>query len=423
MSRIQLDIRQPAITTDLNDVQNRLKIHVPTILTRDLVAGVAAALFAGAMIKLASADRFINSLPAVALASVLGWNHFETKRAETALVKRAAQLFVAPGPFPQDVKNYIEFQPRVWEEISRSKGQPEVAAKLKDYFVQALKEERLDTAEFLLERKFVKFIDVMEKDLKGQSRTTVSKWLFSYLSLKDFDDDKKVASVPELWRAIYEEKEDVTDTPLFKELLEELLTMNLAKRLSIILQLIKNGHTIILEILRDRGFQVEEFFTAGCPENVFEQIDVMTLQALSKYLKPDPAIAFKLWAKICGLNFINGNLYQLYSESTPADRPDFVEWDLNKALEGGCSKVVEFFLENKKIKVTDQMAHYWWVNVRHKETMQLLMSYQINPNAKNGEGETPLVIVNKGKGPSYMRTLSRKDHHEYLQAQAALQKK
>ncbi len=421
MSRIQPDIRQPAITPDLNDVQNRLKIHVPTILTRDLAAGVVAALFAGAMIRLTSADRFIYSLPAVALASVLGWNHFETKRAETALIKRAAQLFVAPGPVPEDVKDYIEFHPGVWEEVSRSKGQPEVAAKLKDYFIQALKEKRLDTAEFLLEKKFVKFIDVMENDLRGQSKTTVSKWLFSYLSLKDFDNHKKGAMVPELWRVIYEEKENVTDSPLFKELLEELLTMDLAKRLSIILQLIKNGHTIILEILRDRGFQFEEFFIASCPENVIEQIDKKTLLALSNYLKPDQAIAFKLWGKICSLNFINEDLYQLYSQSTPADRPDLVVWDLNKALEGGCSKVIEFFLENKKIKVTDQMAHYWWVNVRHQEMMWLLISYPINPNAKNGQGETPLMTINKGESPSYMRTLSRKDHHEYLQSQAALQ--
>jgi len=331
-----LDVRQPAITPDLKDVQNRLKIHHPTLVTRKVASSVFAGLFAAAVMKLTGADRAFYGLPVIALAGAIGWDFYEHERCQDALDMRAAFLFHAPGDVPKDVKDYIDLRPKVLAHVSKE----HLKEKLENYCSQAVKEGRLAIAEYLLANKFVKLADG-KINLQSLDDDISMNWLFKYSSLGDSDKIPAQA----YWEVAFRTKKNVTDSPLFEELVADLMNMKIEDRLPIVLKALVDERKEILEAFHERCVLFEEFFFAECPDAVFKKIDKKALRLLTKYLSADHNIANRLWQKMCDLNYIDEDLYKLYMDLTPNNRADLLAWDLGKAEELGATEVIRFMRE------------------------------------------------------------------------------
>lgn len=413
-------LRQPALNSDMKDEQNRLKMNMPTVINRDLAMGVISAIVTSGVMSMAEAQRYTVVLPALALVSgAIGWHFFEVTRTNKALAERAADLLIRNGSIPKDVVQYISQNRAAWEaacahpRIYRNLGNlwkifcnsPQVAPEQfpfwdnvgrgvykEDYFKKAIKTKRFDVAEYFLEKKFIKLTDIAlgEIDMPKERKT---KWVFTYVSLHELKSPDKEASLESTWDMAYQDFDLVKDTPLFKELMAILLDK---EHESMIYRLfhraIKDRNAKVMAFLKESGLHMEGFFNSQV--NITEDWgmtlgDFMQITMDLKF--KDTIDVKKLWQEACDFNYMNEAIYQVYIKLTP--RAFAIEWDLSEAVAKGCSNVVDFFLKNKKIEVTDELAFTWWKSVGNLGTALRLKIYKVNPNARSKDGETPLLAV------------------------------
>lgn len=189
----------------------------------------------------------------------------------------------------------------------------------------------------------------------------------------------------------------------------DLLKMSIGARLQFILE-----HKEDLQVLKEQGLHFNELFSFECPDAFFEKIDQAAFEVMSPFILPCKENAIRLWDRICQLNYINEWLYQLYLLSNPDSESNFLVRNLNEAVYRKSVDVLEFFLKNKKVVVTDEMAFHWWVKLRDQRIAFKLKEYHVDPNVKNSDGEVPLIAVIKSDRSDYSVLAFSQSSHVYM---------
>lgn len=245
---------------------------------------------------------------------------------------------------------------------------------------------------FLSYRALSNIIDEKKRQQAEEIQSRQATWVQEANAVSNWFETNH----PNSWNAILF-SDDLKDNSLLEKMASALLKMDSNDRCNLILKLIKAGHFNVLKYLQEKGVQIEEFLSPQVSLEVFKEFDVGMLEKLSKILNPSKIIDVKkFWAMICVGNFINEELYQVYHQLT-LDNPDRIKSDLEKALSVKSCNVIDFFLSNKKIIVSDEMAFSLWVKVKDHNTAAVLFNHRVNPNAKNRHGEKPLFAVIKSK--------------------------
>jgi hypothetical protein len=175
--------------------------------------------------------------------------------------------------------------------------------------------------------------------------------------------------------------------------------MSIGARLQFILENKPKAEDV--QVLKSQGLHFNELFSFECPDIFFDKIDQEAFEAMSPFIVPCKENAIRLWDRICQLNYINEWLYRLYLLSHPDSESNFIVKNLSEAVYRKSSEVLDFFLKNKRVEVTDEMAFHWWVKLRDHSTAFKLQENKVNPNARNSEGEVPLLAVIKADRRDY----------------------
>lgn len=175
--------------------------------------------------------------------------------------------------------------------------------------------------------------------------------------------------------------------------------------------ILENGLKLeVLKILGEQGLDFNDLFTFACPDDFLRKIDQAAFEVISPFIALSKENAIRLWDRICQMNYINKWLYQLVFLSAPESESSFLRKNLNEAVYRGSADVLDFFLRNNKVEVTDEIAYHWWTKLRDHRIVQKLIEHTISPNVKNHAGEAPLLTVIKSDPNNYTGAFLQRSH-------------